>query len=159
MRYLQQDKQPPILLQILHAKVDLRLADALNACSKVEAVERLRHESDVDDGDCDVVKSEMSFSNFGHSSTSTTMATTTTTTVNHLLKTLRSCRFESQFKGSFGQLCLCKAFAFTIMKLNFESHSLGSYSLATSHAHLPSHLKLSNRRSCEFSWCGWQSSH
>lgn len=83
MRYLQQDKQPPILLQILHAKVDLRLADALNACSKVEAVERLRHESDVDDGDCDVVKSEMSFSNFGHSSTSTTMATTT---VNHLLK-------------------------------------------------------------------------
>ena len=75
------------------------------------------------------------------------------------LKTLRSCRFESQFKGSFGQLCLCKAFAFTIMKLNFESHSLGSYSLATSHAHLPSHLKLSNRRSCEFSWCGWQSSH
>jgi hypothetical protein len=44
MRYLQQDKQPPVLLQILHGKVDLRLADALNACSKVEAVERLRHE-------------------------------------------------------------------------------------------------------------------
>ena len=86
MRYLQQDKQPPVLLQILHAKVDLRLADALNACSKVEAVERLRHENDADadDGDCDVVKSEITLSNFGHSSTTTT--TTSSMSVNHLLK-------------------------------------------------------------------------
>lgn len=45
MRYLQQQQhgiQPPILLYILHAKVDVRLADALGApSSKFEAVQRI----------------------------------------------------------------------------------------------------------------------
>lgn len=49
MKYLQQDKQPPVLLQILHSKVDLRLSDALGACSKVEAVDRLRQEPQLED--------------------------------------------------------------------------------------------------------------
>lgn len=45
MRYLQQQQsqgQPPILLHILHAKVDVRLLDALGApSSKMEAVQRV----------------------------------------------------------------------------------------------------------------------
>ena len=45
MRYLQQQQshgQPPNLLYILHAKVDVRLADALGApSSKFEAVQRI----------------------------------------------------------------------------------------------------------------------
>ena len=82
MRYLQQqDKQQPIVLQILHSKVDIRLADALNACSKVEAVERLRHEDIVNatnDGvdDKSLVRSDY-LPNVGQA---------TTTTVNHVLK-------------------------------------------------------------------------
>ena len=48
MRYLQQQQshgQPPILLYILHAKVDVRLADALGApSSKFEAVQRILSE-------------------------------------------------------------------------------------------------------------------
>ena len=48
MRYLQQQQhgiQPPILLYILHAKVDVRLADALGApSSKFEAVQRILHD-------------------------------------------------------------------------------------------------------------------
>ena len=52
MRYLQQQQshgQPPILLYILHAKVDVRLADALGASSsKFEAVQRILSEETID---------------------------------------------------------------------------------------------------------------
>ena len=45
MRYLQQQQsqnQPPVLLHVLHAKVDVRLLDALGApSSKYEAVQRV----------------------------------------------------------------------------------------------------------------------
>lgn len=54
MRYLQQQQhgvQPPILLYILHAKVDVRLADALGApSSKFEAVQRILHDEQHTNG-------------------------------------------------------------------------------------------------------------
>ncbi len=81
MRYLQQDKQPPVLLQIIHGKVDLRLSDSLSACSKVEAVERLKYEDvngagvqGLDGDDPHVVKSDFLTSRNVH------------TTTNHMLK-------------------------------------------------------------------------
>ena len=79
MRYLQQDKQAPVLIQILHGKVDLRLSDSLSACSKVEAVERLKQDDIVQVGldigqEDDVVASDFLTSRNVH------------TTTNHMLK-------------------------------------------------------------------------
>ena len=52
MRYLQQQQsqnQPPVLLHVLHAKVDVRLLDALGApSSKYEAVQRVLTEQSAD---------------------------------------------------------------------------------------------------------------
>ena len=53
MRYLQQQQsqnQPPVLLHVLHAKVDVRLLDALGApSSKYEAVQRVLTEQQSTD--------------------------------------------------------------------------------------------------------------
>ena len=42
-RYLSQNGQQSILLHVLRGKVDLKLADALGASSKTEAMKRVEH--------------------------------------------------------------------------------------------------------------------
>lgn len=62
MRYLQQQQsqnQPPVLLHVLHAKVDVRLLDALGApSSKYEAVQRVLTEQQSSPADSDSSSSQ-----------------------------------------------------------------------------------------------------
>ena len=62
MRYLQQQQsqnQPPVLLHVLHAKVDVRLLDALGApSSKYEAVQRVLTEQQSSLADSDSSSSQ-----------------------------------------------------------------------------------------------------
>jgi hypothetical protein len=105
MRFLQQDRQPPILLQILHGKVDLRLADALNACSKVEAVERLRNENggqNNGDGDdvahSNVVKSDFLSSRNVHTTTNHMLKKTEDTQKLQVTNRIKTFNFETKFR-------------------------------------------------------------
>ena len=70
MRYLQQQQsqnQPPVLLHVLHAKVDVRLLDALGApSSKYEAVQRVLTEQQSSPADSDSSSSQSSTTHTTH---------------------------------------------------------------------------------------------
>lgn len=90
IRYLQQQQHssnPPVLLHILHSKVDVRLSDALGApSSKWEAVQRVKSDNEFpkqENGATVIIKTE---------AVSSFSGTTVDTSQQHLLEVVRAVR-------------------------------------------------------------------